>query len=80
MGSVSTAAFLGGSQVLGQNEAQKWNQASFLQGWTQPSRVGWVDVPTRRNMGGLSLAACAGLMFQPDRTKGWLLVTVLSEL
>jgi len=50
-----------GPPILGRARPgpKKKNWAHQLQGWTQPTRVGWADVPLKR-------------------TKGWLLVTVLS--
>jgi hypothetical protein len=43
------------------------------QGWTQPNRVGWADVPARNNRAGISPAAWAGLVFQPAEKHVWLL-------
>jgi len=45
-----------------------WAELVWAQTWTQPSRVGWADVPARsKKRAGLSPAAWAGLMFQPAR-------------
>jgi hypothetical protein len=50
----------------GKKNEMDWAVLAQLQGWTQPSRVGWADVPAcNKKRAGLSPAAWAALMFQP---------------